>query len=311
MSKIYLDVAYDDKDEAKAGGAKWDAAARKWYFWQDGDEPLPAALESFAPTGGAKSEAAINGQIGEIIAAVQAAMAAAITAARTAMAAAVEKSEDIMLIEAAEHVAAISDADIEAAALDLLAAMASTERQNLDWFLAGKAADPTRALLATFGGHTTTARERLAALQGATADILVREAMRRMGQQFARAKNAADKAERKAAAMARAEEIIAAINLDEVDFGKDVYEVAGAKVEFAIGNMSWMYIDKIDGRSDVIDSKGEFCAWLSQMPSVQALSDAITDRWLNAVVNRTIPSSKFERQCAREAIAKRAERANH
>lgn len=28
--KIYLDVAFDDKDQAKTKGAKWDMAAKKW-----------------------------------------------------------------------------------------------------------------------------------------------------------------------------------------------------------------------------------------------------------------------------------------
>jgi Domain of unknown function (DUF5710) len=30
-SKVWLDVPYAEKDEAKAQGARWDAAARRWY----------------------------------------------------------------------------------------------------------------------------------------------------------------------------------------------------------------------------------------------------------------------------------------
>jgi hypothetical protein len=30
-SKIYLNVPYAEKDAAKAVGARWDAAAKKWY----------------------------------------------------------------------------------------------------------------------------------------------------------------------------------------------------------------------------------------------------------------------------------------
>ena len=37
--RCYLDVPYDQKDEAKAGGARWDPAARRWY---DPRPPTPA-----------------------------------------------------------------------------------------------------------------------------------------------------------------------------------------------------------------------------------------------------------------------------
>lgn len=308
MSKIYLNVAFDDKDEAKEAGAKWDAGARKWYFWQDGDTPLPAALERFAPVGGAKSEASINAEIGEIIATVQAGIPAAITSARTDMAAAVAKSTDPLVAAAAAHVAEVADSDITNDALDLLAALASTQRDNLDRFLAGKAADPCRALLSVFGSTTQTAKDRLTALRGASADVLVREAMRRIGRQFASAKNAAEKEARKAEAMAKAEAIIAAIDAEAIDYNAESFVVGGATITLGIGNMSWMYINTINGRRDVVSSAGEFCAWLDQMPSAQALNDRITDKWLAGVVDRSIKSNKFERRCAREALAKRAER---
>lgn len=34
-NKIYLNVAYKDKDDAKAKGARWDAKNKKWYIYQD------------------------------------------------------------------------------------------------------------------------------------------------------------------------------------------------------------------------------------------------------------------------------------
>lgn len=44
--KTYLNVAYKDKDEAKAAGAKWDADNGKWYFdKRDGD--MPDGLKKF------------------------------------------------------------------------------------------------------------------------------------------------------------------------------------------------------------------------------------------------------------------------
>lgn len=309
MSKIYLNVPYDEKETAKADGAKWDAGSRKWYWWQDGEAALPAGLERFAPAGGAKSESSINAEVATIIATVQSGIQDAIVAARADMDTQRPKTTDPLILAAMDYVATVADQAIASDALDLLAAMASTERDNLERFLAGKAADPCRALMATFGGTTTTASARLAALQGASADILVREAMRRMGQQFAIAKNAAEKEARKVDAMAKAEAIIANINPDTIDYSAESFEIDGAKIELCIGNMSWIYVAKINGRSDVVSSTGEFCAWLSQMPSVQNLNDRLTEKWLAGVIDRSIKSSKFERQCAREALAKRAERA--
>ncbi|MFI3136422.1 MAG: DUF5710 domain-containing protein, partial [Methylococcaceae bacterium] len=34
-SKIYLNVPFAQKDEAKALGARWDAAQKKWYISAD------------------------------------------------------------------------------------------------------------------------------------------------------------------------------------------------------------------------------------------------------------------------------------
>ena len=307
MSKIYLVVSYDDKDEAKASGAKWDGAAKKWYFWQECNEALPASLSRFAPAGGAISEADINGQIASIIGGVKAGIPTAITAARASMASAQTKATDPMLVAAIAHMDTVTDEQITSAALDLLAAIASTDRQNLDRFLSGKSADPCRALMATFGGgKSATATDRLAALKGASADMLARETMRRIGQQFAVAKNAAEKEERKVEAVARAEAVIAQINPDDLDLSRESFAIGDHAITLCIGNMSWMYINTIDGRRDVVSSTGEYCAWLDQMDTVKALNDKLTAKWLAGVVDRSIPSSKFERQSAREAIAKRA-----
>ena len=43
--KIYLDVKYREKDEAKYHGAKWDADVRKWFVF----DRVPEALKRFAP----------------------------------------------------------------------------------------------------------------------------------------------------------------------------------------------------------------------------------------------------------------------
>lgn len=44
--KTYLNVKYEDRNEAKAAGAKWDPAARKWYWDKRGGE-IPDKLKSF------------------------------------------------------------------------------------------------------------------------------------------------------------------------------------------------------------------------------------------------------------------------
>lgn len=41
---IYLTVRYEQKDTAKAAGARWDAARKQWFF--PGDE-LPETLRRF------------------------------------------------------------------------------------------------------------------------------------------------------------------------------------------------------------------------------------------------------------------------
>jgi frataxin-like iron-binding protein CyaY len=38
--KIYLDVPYDSRTDAKVSGAKWDAENKKWYFNKDGETEL-------------------------------------------------------------------------------------------------------------------------------------------------------------------------------------------------------------------------------------------------------------------------------
>ena len=54
-SKTYLNVPFAQKDEAKAVGAKWDAAHKKWFVPADKDialfarwQPQSASLESTA-----------------------------------------------------------------------------------------------------------------------------------------------------------------------------------------------------------------------------------------------------------------------
>lgn len=44
--KTYLNVKYEDRNEAKASGAKWDPAAKKWY-WDKRSGEMPEALNRF------------------------------------------------------------------------------------------------------------------------------------------------------------------------------------------------------------------------------------------------------------------------
>lgn len=50
MPRVDLCVPYEDKDEAKRRGARWDAASRIWFVPEDLD---PAGFERWLPTGGA------------------------------------------------------------------------------------------------------------------------------------------------------------------------------------------------------------------------------------------------------------------
>lgn len=42
--KIYLDISFANKDNAKEYGAKWDKSAKKWYYMTDDDEDNKAKL---------------------------------------------------------------------------------------------------------------------------------------------------------------------------------------------------------------------------------------------------------------------------
>ena len=55
--KTYLNVKYEDRNEAKASGAKWDPAARKWYWDKRGGE-MPESLGRFASKATAPSSSA-------------------------------------------------------------------------------------------------------------------------------------------------------------------------------------------------------------------------------------------------------------
>lgn len=39
--RVFLDVPFDDKDQAKAGGARWDPRAKRWYDPQPGAHGVP------------------------------------------------------------------------------------------------------------------------------------------------------------------------------------------------------------------------------------------------------------------------------
>ncbi len=64
MDRIWLDVPFDEKDKAKAAGAKWDPAAKQWYAPQKGIRglavwkalpPLPEVLPGEDRTFGGKA----------------------------------------------------------------------------------------------------------------------------------------------------------------------------------------------------------------------------------------------------------------
>lgn len=55
--KTYLNVKYEDRNEAKAAGAKWDPAAKKWYWDKRGGE-MPESLGRFASKAAVPSSSA-------------------------------------------------------------------------------------------------------------------------------------------------------------------------------------------------------------------------------------------------------------
>lgn len=55
--KTYLNVKYEDRNEAKASGAKWDPAAKKWY-WDKRSGEMPESLGRFASKATAPSSSA-------------------------------------------------------------------------------------------------------------------------------------------------------------------------------------------------------------------------------------------------------------
>lgn len=48
MRKFYLTTSFQDKDEVKSLGARWDGGNRKWYWTGEGD--LPEGLAKFNPS---------------------------------------------------------------------------------------------------------------------------------------------------------------------------------------------------------------------------------------------------------------------
>lgn len=64
--KIYLNVPYAQKDAAKALGAKWDAANKKWYVPTDKDVTLFAKWQAVAASEpSAKSKPAAQASFGK------------------------------------------------------------------------------------------------------------------------------------------------------------------------------------------------------------------------------------------------------
>lgn len=282
MSKIYLQVRYEDKDEAKASGARWDAAAKMWYWWQDAGAALPEYLKKFAMADGAKSESALHAEISEIVARIESGIPAAISAARALMEASLHNREaDDLGLLAIEHVSALSDEQIAGLALDLLAALIATDRKNMDRFLSGKSSDPVRAILSVFGPSAYTARDKLRALNGASAEVLVREALYRAGNEHALKIVAERLAAAKAKKMAEIEAVLGQIDTASIDLHTDEIVVAGHRIGLHTGMADRLGIGEIDGDSAVrlADDKKTHCAWLNQMESVQKINDALSQRY--------------------------------
>jgi hypothetical protein len=75
-SKIYLNVPYTQKDAAKALGAKWDAAHKKWYvpatmdmtpFAKWHSQTLTSALSMPAPTPKTRAPSSRNSTSGPAV----------------------------------------------------------------------------------------------------------------------------------------------------------------------------------------------------------------------------------------------------
>lgn len=71
--KIYLNCPFDDKDECKALGGRWDSEVRKWYItdamagepfaqWMEGGERAAVASSPSSPSSGAQAEAEAEGE---------------------------------------------------------------------------------------------------------------------------------------------------------------------------------------------------------------------------------------------------------
>ena len=52
LPKSWLNVPFDDKEEAKSKGAKWDRRAKSWYVQGE----IPENLEKWRPSGESKPE---------------------------------------------------------------------------------------------------------------------------------------------------------------------------------------------------------------------------------------------------------------
>ena len=70
-SKIYLNVPFAQKDEAKALGARWDAIQKKWFVTPDKDIALFAKWQAASAPRPKSSTSAIKSSSGKAVAGVK------------------------------------------------------------------------------------------------------------------------------------------------------------------------------------------------------------------------------------------------
>ncbi len=277
---IYLDVGYDDKDDAKTFGAKWDSKARKWYF-PGGD--LPQELEKYAPEGFRAEDDYQN----------------EITNAMQALFDSIPETVELVLSEVKKTVSNIdskkvlfggltndetldcyhdtiaSSENIETIGLTCRESIARklwSDSEALNKFLQGDHApgNVVRALMTTFNGaRTETNQDKLDTVN----KINIKDVVARSFQSVLNDKCTAMWDEKKAEEKAKYN------GLSDID--TDVIDYRNLPSEMVINGYTLIFYSdclKCVNGNDRIERNGRFVGWISQLDSYKILSSEISKR---------------------------------
>ncbi len=304
MSKIYLDVSYDQKNKAKKIGAQWDGAVKKWYFWQTSDTTLPEGLDQFFLPEGPVSETDYKNKISIKMKTIQNELPDAVVFLREALEKNRNKNNNNVLKQANDHIKSLSDQFFMDAALDLLAALVADKEENLRLFIKGKPSDNMKALQTYLGAPNETHRQSYLNIEKINGKSILAEVMRRESNTYILSEKTKAMGISIAAEVKKTSDIFTKIDPDTVDFDADVILIDGNTIELSFYNLDLVEIQAVNGKTQInLDDKEKtFCCWINKVPGCKELNSKLSERYKLKIKTESVKAKTFRLSKKDDAI---------